>query len=57
MVKAGTLRKVAGILCSGLLHQAHARGGAQGSGNGGEDSRQQVDDLLDDFFFGHFLEF
>ena len=40
-----------------LLHQADAGGGSQGSGDGGEDSRQQVDDLLDDFFFGHFFEF
>ena len=40
-----------------LLYQADARGRSQGGGDGGEDSRQQVDDLLDDFFFGHFCEF
>ena len=40
-----------------LMHQADARGSSQSGGDGGEDSCQQVDDFLDDFFFGHFFEF
>ena len=37
----------------GLLHQIYARGGAQSGGNGGENGRQQVNNFLDKFFFGH----
>ena len=35
------------------LHQSDARGGSEGGCNGGENGRQQVDDFLYDFFFGH----